>query len=56
MVMDELIVEGFDYEDFITLKKILQNNTTFAPKEKEELANTLTLIEKANRVIEVFEE
>ena len=27
--MEEIIVEGLDYEDFKTLKEILCNNTTF---------------------------
>tara|TARA_R110002020_G_scaffold28212_2_gene90249 strand:- start:2651 stop:2815 length:165 start_codon:yes stop_codon:yes gene_type:complete len=54
--MEELIVEGLDYEDFVSLKGVLEHNTTFTTLEKEEYANTLILIEKVNKIIEVFEE
>ena len=54
--MEELIVEGLDYEDFVALKRVLQRNTTFTTQEKEDYTNTLILIEKVNKIIEVFEE
>jgi hypothetical protein len=54
--MEELIVEGLDYEDFVVLKKVLEHNTTFTTDEREDYANTLTLIEKVNKIIEVFNE
>ena len=54
--MEELIVEGLDYEDFVVLKKVLDHNTTFTTDEREDYANTLTLIEKVNKIIEVFNE
>ena len=54
--MEELIVEGLDYEDFVVIKKVLENNTTFTTEEREDYANTLTLIEKVNKIIEVFNE
>tara|TARA_R110000824_G_scaffold257981_3_gene446951 strand:- start:796 stop:960 length:165 start_codon:yes stop_codon:yes gene_type:complete len=54
--MDELIVEGLDYEDFVVLKKVLEQNTMFSSKETEDYANTLTLIEKVTKIIDVFEE
>ena len=54
--MEELIVEGLDYEDFVVLIKVLEHNTTFTTDEREDYANTLTLIEKVNKIIEVFNE
>ena len=54
--MEELIVEGLYYEDFVVLKKVLEHNTTFTTDEREDYANTLTLIEKVNKIIEVFNE
>jgi len=52
--MEELIVEGLDYEDFVALKKILEVNTVFTSREKEDYANNLTLIEKVNKIIAAF--
>lgn len=54
--MDEVIVEGFDYEDFVTLKRVLENNTVFTTSDEKDYINTLTLIKKADKIIEVFEE
>tara|TARA_R100001163_G_C4878421_1_gene76903 strand:+ start:52 stop:216 length:165 start_codon:yes stop_codon:yes gene_type:complete len=54
--MEELIVEGLDYEDFIALKKILEENTVFTSRQKEDYANNLTLIEKVKKIIDAFNE
>jgi hypothetical protein len=54
--MEELIVEGLNYEDFVVLKKVLEHNTTFTSQEREDYVNTLTLIEKVGKIIEVFDE
>ena len=54
--MDEVIVEGFDYEDFVTLKRVLENNAVFTTSDEKEYINALTLIKKADKIIEVFEE
>ena len=54
--MEELIVEGLNYEDFVVLKKVLEYNTTFTSHEREDYANTLTLIEKVDKIIKVFDE
>ena len=54
--MEELIVEGLNYEDFVVLKKVLERNATFTAEEREDYANTLTIIEKVNKIIEVFDE
>ncbi len=35
--MEEVIVEGFDYEDLVALKSILTNNTTFTLSEQGKL-------------------
>lgn len=54
--MKEVIVEGFDYEDFVALKSILTNNTTFTSSEQEKFANSQALIEKAEKIIQIFNE
>jgi|TARA_Y100000592_G_C5302090_1_gene235997 hypothetical protein len=54
--MEEVIVEGLDYEDFVTLKKILKNNTHFKFSDTNLFANNAILIEKIEKIIEVFEE
>jgi hypothetical protein len=54
--MEEVIVEGFDYEDFVALKSILTNNTTFTSSEQEKFANSQALIEKAEKIIQIFNE
>ena len=33
--MEEVIVEGLDYEDFVTIKNILINNTSFKYNQKD---------------------
>ena len=54
--MEELIVEGLDYEDFIALKKILEQNTVFTSQEPENYANGLTLLEKIKKIVEAFDD
>lgn len=54
--MEELIVEGLNYEDFVALKKILEKNTIFHPTETEDFGNALTLIEKINEILKIFDE
>ena len=54
--MEEIIVEGLDYEDFQALLKILNNNTIFKSSEKELFANNIVLINKVEKILEVFEE
>ena len=54
--MEEVIVEGLDYEDFVTIKKILINNTSFKYNQKDLLSNNLIILEKIEKIIEVFNE
>ena len=42
--MDELIVEGLDYEDFVVLKKVLEQNTMFSSKEDDSNNSILVCI------------
>ena len=41
--MEEIIVEGLDYEDFEALLKILRNNTNFKSGESELFANNIVI-------------
>ena len=54
--MNEVIVEGLDYEDFVTLKSILSNNTVFSAQERNLYENNHILIAKVEKILEVFEE
>jgi hypothetical protein len=54
--MEEIIVEGLDYEDFKTLKEILSNNTLFKFEDTNLFANNAILIEKIERIIKAFDE
>ena len=54
--MEEIIVEGLDYDDFTTLKKILSNYTLFKFEDSNLFANNAILIEKIERIIEAFDE
>ena len=42
--MEEVIVEGLNFEDFVTLKDILLNNTSFNYKQYQLHADTGILI------------
>tara|TARA_R110001583_G_scaffold11403_3_gene51619 strand:- start:4445 stop:4609 length:165 start_codon:yes stop_codon:yes gene_type:complete len=54
--MNEVIVEGLDYEDFVALKKILTDCTVFSAVQQEELGNTSVLLQKIEEIIQVFNE
>jgi len=54
--MEEVIVEGLDYEDFAALKTILTECTTFIRDKKEEFNNSTILLEKIEKIIQVFKE
>tara|TARA_R100000005_G_C4956311_1_gene174715 strand:- start:931 stop:1095 length:165 start_codon:yes stop_codon:yes gene_type:complete len=54
--MEEIIVEGLDYEDFQALLNILKNNTNFKSSDKEFFASSIVLIDKIEKILDVFEE
>tara|TARA_A100001201_G_C4001437_1_gene174691 strand:- start:268 stop:432 length:165 start_codon:yes stop_codon:yes gene_type:complete len=54
--MEEVIVEGLDYNDFVSLKEILSNHANFNSQQHELYADNLILIEKIDKIIRVFEE
>tara|TARA_R100001244_G_scaffold63329_1_gene52676 strand:- start:1104 stop:1268 length:165 start_codon:yes stop_codon:yes gene_type:complete len=54
--MDEVIVEGLDYEDFVALKTILTECTSFTGEQKKEFVNSTVLLEKIEKIIQVFKE
>ena len=54
--MEEVIVEGLDYEDFVALKTILTECTSYTGDQKEEFVNSTILLEKIEKIIQVFEE
>jgi len=54
--MDEVIVEGLDYEDFKSLKTILSEHAYFKPCNAELYADSEILIKKIEKIIQVFEE
>tara|TARA_R110002050_G_scaffold48201_1_gene111978 strand:+ start:57 stop:221 length:165 start_codon:yes stop_codon:yes gene_type:complete len=54
--MEEVIVEGLDYEDFVALKAILTKCTAFTGDQKEEFVNSTVLLEKIEKIIQVFKE
>lgn len=51
--MEELIVEGLDYEDFVQLKELLLKQT-FSVDELEELVKTKDIIGKLDQIIDAF--
>ena len=54
--MNEVIVEGLDYEDFVALKQILTECTVFSATQQEELNNNSVLLQKIEEIIQVFNE
>ena len=54
--MEEVIVEGLDYEDFVSLKEILTKCTSFTPVQKQQLVDNSILIEKIDKILQVFDE
>ncbi len=51
--MEELIVEGLDYEDFVNLKEYLLK-LSFNVDELEELVKVKTIIDKLDQIIDAF--
>lgn len=51
--MEELIVEGLDYEDFVNLKEYLLK-LSFNVDELEELVKVKDIIGKLNQIIDAF--
>ena len=54
--MEEVIVEGLYYEDFVALKTILTQCTSYTGDQKEEFVNSTVLLEKIEKIIQVFKE
>jgi hypothetical protein len=54
--MEEVIVEGLDYEDFKSLKTILSEHTYFKHGNNQLFADNNILIQKIEKIIQVFEE
>jgi hypothetical protein len=54
--MEEIIVEGLNYEDFVDLKEILSNNTNFSAKERNLYNSNCNLIERIDQILQAFEE
>ena len=54
--MEEVIVEGLDYEDFVSLKTILTKCTSFTPEQKQQLVDNCILIKKVDKIIQIFDE
>jgi hypothetical protein len=51
--MEELIVEGLDYEDFVLLKKLILK-LSFNVDELEELVKVKDIIGKLDQIIDAF--
>jgi len=54
--MEEVIVEGLDYEDFVSLRTILTECTVFNTNQGQHLADNTVLIEKIEKILQVFDE
>ena len=54
--MEEIMVEGLNYEDFVDLKEILSNNTNFSAQERKLYDSNCNLIEKVDQILKAFEE
>lgn len=54
--MEEVIVEGLDYEDFVSLKLILTECTLFNTTQVQYLTDNNILLEKIEKILQVFEE
>ena len=53
--MEEVIVEGLDYEDFVSLKTILTECTVFNTNQGQHLADNTILIENEQLIKIKFE-
>jgi hypothetical protein len=53
--MEEIIVEGLDYEDFVSLKKILTSCTSFTIQQQQLLVDNSILVEKIDKILQVFD-
>jgi len=51
--MEELIVEGLDYEDFVQLKEFLLK-LSFSMEEFEELVRAKDILSKLDQIIDAF--
>jgi len=54
--MEEVIVEGLDYEDFVSLRTILTECAIFKANQGQQLADSTILIEKIEKILQVFED
>jgi|TARA_R100000152_G_C6750749_1_gene174407 hypothetical protein len=54
--MEEVIVEGLDYEDFVSLKSILTNCTSFTSEQQQLLVDNTIIVEKIDKILQVFDE
>jgi hypothetical protein len=52
--MEEVIVEGLDYQDFVSLKNILTKCTSFTPDQQQQLVDNSILVEKIDKILQVF--
>ena len=54
--MDEVILEGLDYEDFVSLKAILVKCTSFNADQGQQLSDNIIILDKIEKILQVFEE
>tara|TARA_R100001082_G_scaffold107289_1_gene81002 strand:- start:625 stop:792 length:168 start_codon:yes stop_codon:yes gene_type:complete len=54
--MEEVIVEGLDYEDFVVLKEILTKCTFFTYDQQQQLVDNSIIVEKIDKIIQVFQD
>ena len=52
--MNELIVEGFDEEDFVDLHYILQNFTSIPVKDANYILRAVHLVGKVEKIIDAL--
>tara|TARA_R100000315_G_C5131688_1_gene75265 strand:- start:95 stop:292 length:198 start_codon:yes stop_codon:yes gene_type:complete len=53
--MEEVIVEGLDYDDFASLKTILTKCTSFTSEQQKLLADNSILVQKIDKILNVFD-
>ena len=54
--VNEVIVEGLDYQDFLDLKNIINNCTVFNCTQESELQESKALLAKIDEILRIFEE